>query len=92
MPGPLPASATVVDLRPAELRFRDPLEKLVPNPVVPLTLEAIENGEHSLSGEVVVVCERGIRSTLAARFLQADGVQARHYPGGVPALKRALDE
>ncbi len=91
MSAPIPAGVTVVDLRAAELRFREPLEKLLPNPVTPLSLDAIENGQHNLTGEVVVVCERGVRSPLAARYLQADGVRATHYPGGVPALKRALD-
>lgn len=91
-PPALPPGVPVVDLRPAELRFREPLEKLIPNPVTPLSLEAIEEGRHGLTGEVVVICERGIRSPLAARFLRADGVEARHYEGGVPALKRALSE
>lgn len=90
MSEPLPADLRVVDLRPAELRFREPLERLIPNPIVPLSLEAIEEGRHGLSGEVLVICERGLRSPLAARFLRADGLAARHYEGGVPALRRAL--
>ena len=93
-PGPgLPdASALLVDLRPAPLRAAAPLPAL-PNRVVTLTLDVIEDGGHGLTAgadEVVVLCERGVRSTLAARLLRADGVNASAYPGGVPALLRAL--
>lgn len=90
---PIPETALIVDLRVQELRFHEPLERLVPNEVKVLTLGDIEVGRHGLSGEpreVVVICERGIRSSLAAKYLQADGVRAGHYPGGVPALRRAL--
>lgn len=90
---PIPEGALLVDLRPQELRFREPLERLISNEVKVLTLDDIERGEHGLRGdprEVVVICERGLRSSLAAKYLQADGVPAGHYPGGVPALRRAL--
>ncbi|RTR29454.1 rhodanese-like domain-containing protein [Deinococcus radiophilus] len=91
---PLPSDATLLDLRPQELRFADPLERILPSyPVTVLTLQAIEHGEYQpadLAGPVVVVCERGVRSPLAAQLLQADGVDAQAYPGGVPALKRSL--
>ena len=56
-----------------------------------MTLAQIEEGEHGLSaddGPLIVVCERGVRSTLAARFLRADGLEAVALPGGVPALRR----
>lgn len=86
--------ATLIDLRPQELRFAEPLERLMPGRrVQAVTLAAIEQGQHGLSaadGPAVVLCERGVRSPLAARFLQADGLSAEAYPGGVPALKRAL--
>lgn len=90
---PLPAQALLIDLRPQELRFREPLEALTPLPVRPLTLEAIERGTHGLTpdlGPLVVVCERGPRSALAARLLQADGLDAAAYPGGLPGLRREL--
>lgn len=90
---PLPEGVTLIDLRPAELRFREPLERLSTLPVRAVTLEAIEGGTHGLGpdlGPLVVVCERGARSGLAARFLQADGLEATAYPGGVPALRREL--
>ena len=76
-----PADATVIDLRAEALRLRDPL----PHPrVVPLTLEEIEDGGHGLSvqgGPFVVVCERGARAGLAARYLRADGLDAHAWEG-----------
>jgi rhodanese-related sulfurtransferase len=86
---PLPDGVTVIDLRPADLRSALPLAGLIPRPVRAVTLDQIENGEHGLTpdlGPLVVVCERGVRSGLAARYLQADGLEASAYPGGVPAL------
>lgn len=89
----LPSGVTLIDLRPAELRLREPLAGLISLPIVAVSLDAIENGTHGLNadlGPLVVICERGVRSGLAARYLQADGLQASAYPGGVPALCRAL--
>jgi rhodanese-related sulfurtransferase len=90
---PLPDGVTLIDLRPAELRLREPLERLTHHPVRAVSLDAIESGSHGLQpdlGPLVVICERGARSGLAARYLQADGLEARAYPGGVPALKREM--
>lgn len=84
-------SVTLVDLRPQELRWREPLEGLLPNPVVALSLERIEKKEHGLTGRVVVVCEIGLRSNVAAMYLRADGLDAQHLPGGVRALKQAVN-
>ncbi len=88
---PLPApDVTLIDLRPAELRFAVPLPAL-PNRVLTVSLEQIEEGQHTLTpglGPLLVICERGIRSTLAARMLRADGLDASAYEGGVPALLR----
>ncbi|GAA5512250.1 hypothetical protein Dcar01_00964 [Deinococcus carri] len=86
----LPGGVTLIDLRPADLRAREPLADLTPLPVLPVTLNAIENGTHGLQpelGPLVVICERGVRSGLAARYLKADGLEASAYPGGVPALR-----
>ncbi|WP_104990607.1 rhodanese-like domain-containing protein [Deinococcus sp. NW-56] len=93
MPTGLPPGATLIDLRPQELRFREPLELLTSLPVRPLTLDAVERGTHGLTpdlGPLVVLCERGPRSALAARLLQADGLDATAYPGGLPGLRRDL--
>lgn len=88
---PLTGAVTVIDLRPADLRLREPLERWTPHPVRAVSLDDIESGAHGLHAELgplVVICERGARSGLAARYLQADGLDALAYAGGVPALKR----
>ncbi|MFC4636745.1 rhodanese-like domain-containing protein [Deinococcus hohokamensis] len=89
----LPEGVTLVDLRPEALRRARPLAGLG-RPVRELDLQAIEDGEHGLSpdlGPLLVVCERGARSGLAARFLRADGLDAQAHPGGVDALLAALE-
>lgn len=94
-PMPLPGGVTVIDLRPEDLRRREPLGRLTLNPVRAVSLDAIEDGTHGLSpdlGPLVVICERGVRSGLAARYLQADGLEVTAYPGGVPALVREGEE
>ncbi|GGO18395.1 hypothetical protein GCM10008949_01580 [Deinococcus humi] len=90
-PMPLPEGVTVVDLRPPELRLAQPLELLTTLPVVAVALDQIEDGAHGLTpqaGPLLVICERGVRSGLAAKYLRADGLDASAYPGGVPALLR----
>lgn len=82
----------IIDLRPDALRQAEPLSALTPNPSRVVTLAQIEEGEHGLTpadSPLVVICERGVRSTLAARFLRADGLEAVAFPGGVPALRQA---
>lgn len=91
---PLPATGTLIDLRPDNLRDAQPLTGLSPLPVVPVTLDAIEEGTHrlrDLTPPLTVICERGVRSGLAARYLRADGFDASAYPGGVPALLREME-
>lgn len=86
---PIPPDATLIDLRPDALRAAQPLQQYVKNPVLAVTLEAIEKGTHSLAtvpGPLLVICERGVRSGLAARYLRADGLNAEHVVGGVAAL------
>jgi rhodanese-related sulfurtransferase len=91
---PLPApDVTIIDLRPANLRAASPLPAL-PNPVLALSLDDIEEGRHGLdvgTGPLLVICERGVRSSLAARLLRADGLDASASEGGVPALLRAAE-
>ncbi|WP_420597353.1 rhodanese-like domain-containing protein [Deinococcus sp.] len=87
-----PEGQLLIDLRPASLRGAEPLSALLPNPVRAISLDEIEEGQHQLTpldGPLIVICERGIRSTLAARFLRADGLEAVAYAGGVPALRLA---
>lgn len=85
----IPPHATLIDLRPDALRAAQPLEGHVENRVLAVSLEAIEEGTHDLArvpGPLLVVCERGVRSGLAARYLRADGLDAEHVPGGVSVL------
>ncbi|MCD0156463.1 rhodanese-like domain-containing protein [Deinococcus sp. 6GRE01] len=91
-PAPLPDGVTLIDLRPEPLR-RPLLSGLTAQPVRVVSLDDIETGAHGLTrdlGPLLVVCERGVRSALAARYLRADGLDASAYPGGVPALQEAL--
>lgn len=90
----LPEGATVIDLRPADLRAAEPLAGLTTLPVRAVSLQTIEDGAHGLTadlGPLIVICERGVRSGLAARYLAADGLDARAYPGGVPALRGVVN-
>ena len=83
----------IIDLRPDALREAEPLSSLLPNPSRAVSLAAIEEERHELTsadGPLVVICERGVRSTLAARLLRSDGLEAQAYAGGVPALRLAL--
>ncbi|MBZ9749422.1 rhodanese-like domain-containing protein [Deinococcus sp. HMF7604] len=87
-------SFTLIDLRPEALRQAEPLEALTLQLVLAVSLEAIEAGTHGLTpahGPLLVVCERGVRSGLAAEYLRADGLDARAHPGGVPALRAQQD-
>ena len=92
MPLPSP-QVTLIDLRPAALRAGEPLATRLPNRVIALELADIEEGRHDLTpadGPLLVVCERGARSGLAARLLRAEGLDAAGYAGGAPALLREL--
>ncbi|UQN06237.1 rhodanese-like domain-containing protein [Deinococcus sp. QL22] len=85
----IPPNATLIDLRSEALRAAQPLGEYVNNSVLAVTLEAIEEGTHSLAtvpGPLLVICERGVRSGLAARYLRADGLDAGHVVGGLAAL------
>ncbi len=77
----------IIDLRSTALRQRAPLSQQWRQRAV--SLEQIEAGTHGLSaadGPLLVVCERGVRSALAAQFLRADGLDVQHLPGGLTAL------
>ena len=89
----MPEPKTILDLRPAPLRGTAPLPVPLAVSVRPLTLEDIEEGTHGLSaadGPVLVVCERGTRSALAARYLRADGLDATHWAGSWAELLQSL--
>ena len=86
-----PPDVTLIDLRSADLRASQPVD--LPNRALAVSLDDIEEGLHPLTpelGPLLVICERGVRSTLAARLLRSDGLDATAYEGGVPALVAAL--
>ena len=88
----LPPGTLLVDLRSEALRARTPLPPL-PNRTLILSLDEIEEGAHGLTpavGPLLVICEKGVRSPLAARLLRAEGLDASAYAGGIPALLAAL--
>ncbi|WP_425147096.1 rhodanese-like domain-containing protein [Deinococcus sp.] len=81
------SAPTLIDLRAAAARAAQPLTW--PARVIALSLEQIEEGTHGLTpdlGPLLVVCERGARSGLAARLLRADGLEASAHAGGAAGL------
>lgn len=93
---PSPALApdlTIIDLRAEAARRAEPLSDPGGRRVLPLGLDEVEDGAHGLtpaSGPLLVVCERGARSQLAARYLRADGLDAQAWPGGWASFVTAL--
>lgn len=86
---------TLVDLRADDDRRAAPLIAPGARQVLTLTLDEIEDGTHSLTpaaGSMIVVCERGARSQLAARYLRADGLDAQAWPGGWDSFAAALKD
>ncbi|ULH15809.1 rhodanese-like domain-containing protein [Deinococcus sp. KNUC1210] len=84
------SAGTVIDLRSEQARAAQPLR--LPSRVLAVSLAQIEDGVHGLTpdlGPLLVVCERGARSGLAARLLRADGLDAQAYAGGVGGLLAA---
>lgn len=83
------AQATIIDLRSAEQREAQPLPEAQ---VIPLLLDDIEEGLAPLPavGTYLVVCERGARAALAARYLRADGLNAEAWRGTLTELQAAL--
>ncbi|MFC5848127.1 rhodanese-like domain-containing protein [Deinococcus petrolearius] len=89
----LPPDATILDLRAGAARQAHPLAPAAGRRVLVLGLDEVEDGTHGLtpaSGPLVVVCERGARSQLAARYLRADGLDAQAWPGGWESFAAAL--
>ena len=72
---PLLTDPLLIDLRSPEERAARPLR--VPSRA--LSSDAIEDSAHGLGpedGPLTVVCSRGTRADLAARYLRADGLDA----------------
>ncbi|WP_337845199.1 rhodanese-like domain-containing protein [Thermus sp.] len=85
LPALLEGGVKVVDVRPAEKR-KTPL----PFPAEWVPLEKIQKGEHNLPKvPLLLVCEKGLISQVAALFLEAEGYEAMSLEGGLEALTKA---
>ncbi|APD10231.1 MULTISPECIES: rhodanese-like domain-containing protein [Thermus] len=72
----------VVDVRPADRRTTP-----LPFPAEWVPLEKIQKGEHSLPKvPLLLVCEKGLLSQVAALYLEAEGYEAMSLEGGLQAL------
>ena len=92
-PPSLTPDLTLIDLRAEAARRAEPLPHTGGRRALILSLDEVEEGAHGLtpaSGPLLVVCERGTRSQLAARYLRADGLDAQAWPGGWASFVAAL--
>lgn len=79
--------AQLVDVRSPQLFARDGLAGAINAP-----LAEIQMGQHQLprNGPLVLICERGLQSQLAALYLEADGyTEVYNLAGGLIALRDA---
>ena len=82
LPALLEAGVKVVDVRPPDKR-----ETPLPFPAEWVPLEKIQKGEHGLPrAPLLLVCERGLLSQVAALYLEAEGYEAMSLEGGLKAL------
>lgn len=88
------AGALIVDIRPSEQRERDgevPGAHVIPRNVLEWRLDpACEHRDDKLArtdGAVIVVCDEGYQSSLAAATLRRFGVDATDVIGGVQAWR-----
>ncbi|TBH21781.1 rhodanese-like domain-containing protein [Thermus thermamylovorans] len=82
LPALLAQGVRVVDVRPQDRRTTP-----LPFPADWVPLERIQRGEHGLPREpLLLVCERGILSQVAALYLEAEGYEAMSLEGGLLAL------
>ena len=82
-----PQGAQLVDVRSPQLFARDGLPGAINAP-----LAEIQLGRHQLprNGPLVLLCERGLQSQLAALYLEADGyTEVYNLAGGLIALRDA---
>ncbi|WP_022798158.1 rhodanese-like domain-containing protein [Thermus islandicus] len=86
LPGLLKQGVKVVDVRPAERRTAP-----LPFPAEWVPLEKIQKGEHGLPRvPLLLVCERGLVSQVAALYLEAEGYEAMSLEGGLQALTEGI--
>lgn len=82
LPALLNQGVKVVDVRPADRRHTP-----LPFPAEWVPLERIQAGEHHLPKvPLLLVCEKGLISQVAALYLEAEGYEAMSLEGGLQAL------
>ncbi|ETN87956.1 rhodanese-like domain-containing protein [Thermus scotoductus] len=82
LPALLNQGVKVVDVRPADKRHTP-----LPFPAEWVPLEKIQAGEHHLPKvPLLLVCEKGLISQVAALYLEAEGYEAMSLEGGLQAL------
>ena len=92
-PGELAARLSAADLQLIDIR--EPWEwsiagigpsQQIPMSELPTSLERFDK-----SRELVVYCHHGVRSTMAAEWLRAQGFRARNLAGGIDRWSREID-
>ncbi|GGM92199.1 sulfurtransferase [Thermus composti] len=79
LPQLLAQGVKVVDVRPQDRR-----ESPLPFPAEWVPLEKIQKGEHGLPRvPLLLVCEKGLLSQVAALYLEAEGYEAMSLEGGL---------
>uniref|UniRef100_A0A7C5REN9 Rhodanese-like domain-containing protein n=1 Tax=Thermus caliditerrae TaxID=1330700 RepID=A0A7C5REN9_9DEIN len=82
LPALLEQGVRVVDVRPPDRR-QTPL----PFPAEWIPMERIQKGEHGLPKvPLLLVCEKGLLSQVAALYLEAEGYEVMSLEGGLLAL------
>lgn len=82
LPALLEEGVLVVDVRPADRRSTP-----LPFAAEWVPLEKIQKGEHGLPRRpLLLVCEKGLLSQVAALYLEAEGYEAMSLEGGLQAL------
>ncbi len=82
LPALLQAGVKAVDVRPPDKRHTP-----LPFPAEWIPLEKIQKGEHGLPRvPLLLVCEKGLLSQVAALYLEAEGYEAMSLEGGLQAL------
>ncbi|WP_353513045.1 rhodanese-like domain-containing protein [Thermus sp. LT1-2-5] len=85
LPALLAQGVKVVDVRPPDRRTTS-----LPFPAEWVPLEKIQKGEHGLPKvPLLLVCEKGLLSQVAALYLEAEGYEAMSLEGGLQALTEA---
>jgi rhodanese-related sulfurtransferase len=80
-----------LDIRDELERSLEPLELFCAGESLVWTLAQLENGDNpplELGQAIVVICNLGLQSALAAYYLQAEGYAATSLEGGIARLRK----